>query len=290
MQALVAAACRGRVPDDHVIRPISCCHPGRASSVLTLAPGKHDRWWICCSDSVGPDGTGIIVETNKRSLTGMISDSGCSSVDPPDIRLVRGPGNTAEIVAVQQISIAIFTQGKHKLRRGSTRHVNHRGADAAKIGIAVVKTEPVARRPVVGGLTRPCRSRLQTDNGFAAHPIASRIEGVPCDDKHVRAITGHAAMSPNAAADSRCSPAMHVGRVIDVHADNPPMIIAAIPQVARVLRVYDPIHKGEATPLFLRQRNKRYAVVNNSGIQVHRPTRSRGAGVHVQRINPMFIG
>ena len=139
MQALVATARRGRVPDDHVVRPVSRRHPGRASPVLTLAPGEHDGWRICCSDSVGPDGTGIVVKANIRSLTGAVSDSRCPPVDPPDIGLVRGPGNTAEIGAVEQISIAIFAQGEHKLRRRSSGHVNHRGADAAKIGVTVIK-------------------------------------------------------------------------------------------------------------------------------------------------------
>ncbi|PYK26790.1 MAG: hypothetical protein DME52_05500 [Verrucomicrobia bacterium] len=66
------------------------------------------------------------------------------------------------------------------------------------------------------------------------------------------------------------------------------MIIAAVAHVARVGRVYDPVHKSEATALFLRQSNERDAVVNDSGVQVHRPTRSGGTGVHIQRVNEML--
>ncbi len=139
MQALVAAGCSGSVPDNHVACAVSRCDPGRTSSVLTLAPGKHDRWWICCSDSVGPDGTGIVVKTNIRSLTGAVSDSRCPSVDPADIRHGYRRDDTAEIVAVEQIGIAIFAQGKHKLRRRSSRHVNHGRADAAQVGVRVVE-------------------------------------------------------------------------------------------------------------------------------------------------------
>ena len=62
------------------------------------------------------------------------------------------------------------------------------------------------------------------------------LKVLPCDDKHVCAIAGNAAMSPNAAADGCCSPAMHIGRVVDVHADNPAMIIAAVAHVAGVGR------------------------------------------------------
>ncbi len=210
VQALVAAARRSRVPDDHVIRPISCCHPGRASSVLTLAPGKHDRWWICCSDSVGPDGTGIVVKANIRSLTGAVSDSRCPSVDPADIRHGYRRDDTAEIVAVEQIGIAIFAQGKHKLRRRSSGHVNHRGADAAKIGVAVVETEPISRRPIIGGHAGPGRPGLQPDNCFAAHPIASGVKRVPRNHKHVCAVAGNATVSPDSAASCCGRPAVHV--------------------------------------------------------------------------------
>jgi len=175
-----------------------------------LAPGKHDRWWICCSDSVGPDGTGIVVKANIRSLTGAVSDSRCPSVDPADIRHGYRRDDTAEIVAVEQIGIAIFAQGKHELRRRSSRHVNHRGADTAKIGVAVVEAEPIRGCPVISRLTAPGRAGLQADDGLAAHPIASGVKRVSGDHKHVSAIAGNAAMAPYSAASCCGRPAVHV--------------------------------------------------------------------------------
>src|SRR5215468_9077751 len=106
MEPLIAAS--RRVPDDHVVRPVSCRYPGRAPPVLTLAPGKHDRRWICRSNFVGPDRTKIVMKTNVCSLTGVVSHSRRASVDPADTRLVRRPRDPTEIVAVEQISIAIF--------------------------------------------------------------------------------------------------------------------------------------------------------------------------------------
>src|SRR5262245_29760698 len=183
------------------------------------------------------------MKTKICSLAGAVSDSGYASVSSSHIRLVRSAGNTAEIVAVKQISIAIFAQREHKLRRCSSGYIDDSCTNTAKIGVTVIKTEPIARRPVVGRLTRPCRYCLQANDGFAAHPVASRVKRIAGDDEHVRAITGHAAVSPNATADSRCSPSMHIGRVVDVHADNPAMIIAAVAHIARVGRVYDPVHQ-----------------------------------------------
>ena len=228
------------------------------------------------------------MKTKICSLAGVVSDSGYASVNSSHIRLVRGTGNTAEIVPVEQISVAIFAQRQHKLRRCSSGYIDDSCANAAQIGVTVIKIEPIARRPVVSSLASPSRSRLQTDNSFAPQPIAARIEGVACDDEHVCTVASNAAMSPNAAASRRCRPAMHIARVIHVHANNPPMIIAAIAHVTRVRRVYDPVHKSEAATLFLRQRNERNSVVNDGGIQVHRPTGSGGTSVHVQRVNEML--
>ncbi len=290
MQALIATTRGGSVPHNHIVCAVGRRDPGRAAPVLTLAPTKRDRRRICRSNLIGPDRAGVVMKTNIRSLAGMVSDSRYPSVSSSHVRLVRGPGNTAEIIAVEQVSIAIFAQSEHKLRRSSSRHIDDRRADASEIGIAIIETEPIRRRPVVGRLTRPCRSRLQTDNGFTAHPVAACIEGVSCDDKHVCAIAGNAAVTPNTAAHGCCSPAMHIGRVVDVHADNPTMIIAAVAHVAGVGRVYDAVHQRESTALFLRQRNEWNSVVNDGGVQIHRPTRSGGAGVQVQRINEMFCG
>lgn len=234
MQALIATARRGRVPHDHIVCAVGRRNPWRASAVLTHAPAKRDRRRICRGNLVGPDRAGVIMKTKIRSLGRVVSYSGYASVSSSHICLVRGTGNTAEIVAVEQISIAIFAQREHKLRRCSAGYIDDSCANAAQIGVAVVKIEPIARRPVVSGHPGPGRARLQSDDSFATHPVAARIECVPCDDKHVCAIASNAAMSPNAAADRCCSPAMYIGRVVDVHANNPAMVIAAVAHVAGV--------------------------------------------------------
>ena len=147
MQALVARD--AGYPDDKIICSISGCDPRGTPSALTLAPSEHDRGRICCSNFIGPDGTGIVVKANVRPLTCVIRNSRCSSVNATHIRLVHGPVDAAEIVAINQVSIRIFTKSKHKLRRRSSRHIDHRRADAAQIGIRVIEREPVGRRPIV---------------------------------------------------------------------------------------------------------------------------------------------
>jgi hypothetical protein len=78
MQALVATG--GCVPENCVARSISRRDPGRAATVLILAPGKHDRGRICGGNFISPDRTGVIVKSKIRSLAGMISHRGYSSV------------------------------------------------------------------------------------------------------------------------------------------------------------------------------------------------------------------
>ncbi len=153
------------------------------------------------------------------------------------------------------------------------------------------RTEPIRRCPVVGGLTGPDRSRLQTDNRFAAHPVAAGIERVPCDDKHVGAIAGNAAVTPNTAAHGCCSPAMHIGRIVDVHADNPAMIIAAVPQVSGVgRRTRSRSPRASAPRSSCTREIECNSVVHGRGVHIHRPAGIRGTGVHVQRINEMLDG
>ena len=68
-----------------------------------------------------------------------------------------------------------------------------------KVRVAVIEIEPICRRPVVCGLTAPEWAGLQTNDRFATPPDTSSAERVTGDDKHVGAVAGNAAMSPDTA-------------------------------------------------------------------------------------------
>jgi hypothetical protein len=53
------------------------------------------------------------MKSNIRSQTGVVRDSRRPSVNAHDIRLVHRSVDPAEIVAINQIGIAIFAKGKH---------------------------------------------------------------------------------------------------------------------------------------------------------------------------------
>ena len=91
------------------------------------------------SNLIGPDRAGVVMKPKIRSLAGVVSDSRCSSVSSTDISLGHRRSDTAEIVAIKQVSVGIFAQRKHKLRRRSSRHIDDRRADTAKIGVAVIE-------------------------------------------------------------------------------------------------------------------------------------------------------
>ena len=229
MQALITG--RAGHPDNDITSSISSCDPGRAAAALTLAPGRHNRGRICRRNSVGPDRAGVVMKGNIRSLASVIRDSRRSSINSGDVGLVDDTGDATEVIAIDQVGIAIFPQGKHKLGRRSSRHIDHRRTDASEIGVAIIEREPVRWRPVVGGLTGPSRPSLQTDDCFAAHPVATRIKRVACDHEHVGTIARHTPMSPNAAANGWRGPATDIRRIIDIHAHNPTMIGTAVSDV-----------------------------------------------------------
>ena len=87
MQALIARTCGGSVPDNDVVGAVSRRNPRRTSTVLTLAPSKHDRGGICWSNFVGPNRARIVMKTKICSLAGAVGDSRDPSVCTGNIRL-----------------------------------------------------------------------------------------------------------------------------------------------------------------------------------------------------------
>ena len=85
MQALVPFYARH--PDNHIIRPISSCHPRRAPAALTHAPGEYDRRRICRGNPIASDRAAVAMKTKIRSLAGVVHDSRRPSVNAKDISL-----------------------------------------------------------------------------------------------------------------------------------------------------------------------------------------------------------
>jgi hypothetical protein len=79
VEPLIAAG--GSVPDNKVIGAVSGRYPRRTSTVLAYTPRAHDRWRTRCGNSVGPDRTDVVMESDISSLAGVIGDSGRSSID-----------------------------------------------------------------------------------------------------------------------------------------------------------------------------------------------------------------
>jgi hypothetical protein len=126
-------------PHNKIVCTIGRCNPRRASTALSHAPRTHDRWWIRRHNFVGGDRARIVMKTKICSLACVIGDSRCPSVNPSHVRLGRGCSDTAEIVAVDQIGIAIFAQGKHELGGRSSRHIDDSRTDTAQIGVAIIE-------------------------------------------------------------------------------------------------------------------------------------------------------
>src|SRR5262249_10319542 len=117
---------------------------------------------------------------------------------------------------------------------------------------------------------------------FSTAPYASGSSGVTRYHKHISAVTGNAAMSPDTAFSGRGRPGFDVGWIVNVHTYNPTMIASAIAEVSRVRHVHDPVYKSQRTSIFLHQRAEDVPVIHGCGVHIHGPACIRGAGVHIQ--------
>ena len=97
-------------------------------------------------------------------------------------------------------------------------------------------------------------------------------------------------MSPNSPANRCRGPGSDVRRIIDAHANDPAVIIAAVPGVSGVSHIHDPVYESQSTALFLDEGIESDAIVNGGGVHVHGPAWVRRACVHIQRIDKMLLG
>jgi len=95
-------------PHNHVIRTITRRDPWRTAAVLTHGPSVNNRRRTCGGNFACSDRAGIVMKTNIGSLAGMVSNSRCASVNSSYICLSYRGSDASQIVAVDQIGIAIF--------------------------------------------------------------------------------------------------------------------------------------------------------------------------------------
>jgi hypothetical protein len=62
-----------------------------------------------------------------------------TSDDAINVRRGHGRPDTAEVIAVKQIGVAIFAQREHQLQRGGTGDIDEYRAAPAEINIAVIE-------------------------------------------------------------------------------------------------------------------------------------------------------
>src|ERR1044072_3199569 len=92
-------------------------------------------------------------------------------------------------------------------------------------------------------------------------------------------------MPPDTAADGFRCPGTHVIRIIDMHADHPAVKQVAITIKRGVRHVYDSVYKSQCAPFLLYRCGKR----RYRRAHIHRPAGIDRAGIHVQRIDKMFL-
>src|SRR5205823_10397547 len=120
----------------------------------------------------------LFAATAKSNVRALVSPiGGCCVEDVNNIvgNISRGYWRTdpAEVTAIKQIRIAIFTHSNDEAGRCSAWHVHKYWTRAPKIQVQIVEVAPVGRRPVIAGIATKDRARLKTNHCFAALPVSS---------------------------------------------------------------------------------------------------------------------
>ena len=116
------------------------------------------------------------------------------------------------------------------------------------------------------------------------------VKCIASNHEHVSAIAGDTAVSPNPAAHGCRCPGHYIGRIVDVHAYNPAMIVAAVTDIRGASHVHAAAYQSQRTSVFLHRGIKRNAVVVSGGIYVNWPSCVDGARIHVEREDEMPFG
>ena len=180
MQLIVAFCADG--PDNRIRRAIRGRQNGRSTATERRAPRKAHRGRAARSDIEHCDvsaRTMAAARTRKRDhgrrvclVHGRSSANGATC----DRQHLNGAPDTAEIVPVHQIRVAVLAEGDDSFRRFASRHgnIDRQRFGATEILIAVVERLPVRRCEIVLAVIRMGETGLKLDDGFAVAPYRRR--------------------------------------------------------------------------------------------------------------------
>ena len=187
-------------PDDHVIHAVRRRNERRADCVPRYTPSwEVDGRWTGCSNAESKE---RVTATPKRNICALVSSirgwcvknvsAAAGNISPGYRR-----SDAAQVTAIKQIRITIFTHDDQKARRGRAGYVHEQWAGATYILVGRIELgEPVGRRPkIIKG-----RKGLKANHRFAAIPGPSSIPSVTGGNEHIGAVTGHSADTPYATA------------------------------------------------------------------------------------------
>lgn len=100
-------------PYDRVIGTTGRGNPWRALAGLAHAPGGDDRWRTCSGDLVGFDLAAARAKNKVCSLSRRVGSRRLTSQGTVNAQRRNRSGDASKVVTVNQISIAVFTQGEN---------------------------------------------------------------------------------------------------------------------------------------------------------------------------------
>src|SRR6266513_249881 len=234
VQSLVAAGANR--PYNRVIRAIGRGNEGRAATVLARVPGGRDRWRISCIDA---EGRKRVAVRTKNDTSALVSPVGGRCLDNRAVGHMQRSyrrADAAEIAAIKQICVAVFTQCNYEAGRCCPRHIHQQWTRTTEIGVGPVELDPIDRCPVIGGRSAKNCAWLKSNHCFAATPFGG-VKSITSSNERIGAVTSHAANSPYPATDCTRGPSRHSRGIVYWHADYPTVIGPAINRVATILHI-----------------------------------------------------
>src|SRR5205807_7598939 len=150
VQSLVASSAYR--PYNHVVGAVGRRNERRADTALALSPRGRDGRWIGRSNAECGERAAVGAKYDIRALVGPIGGGCLDNRAPRNMQRGHRRADSAEVITINQIGVAIFAQGDNQVGRRGTGHVHDHWAGAAEISVTAVQRLPISRHPVIAGV------------------------------------------------------------------------------------------------------------------------------------------
>ena len=253
-----------KAEDDRIRASVGGGDDRRAAIADNLvAPGGRDRRRRVGADlqnekslprRIGRAIRAIHLERDKDAVAGAPNGWGRDGPHRGHMGARELAADAAEVVAIEQIGVAVFSDGEDQLPDApGARDVEGNRRGAAEIEVVVVEIFPVRRGEIVALGDRAGEVGTETQHRFAVAPFLV-VCGVAGRGEQRLSVAGDASLRPDAAGSRARREAHDLAWLCSRKTDDPPVIDAAIAGEAAIGNKDPPAKQGQRAALVLRHR------------------------------------